>query len=58
MELSDYISVWDKLTAVQQHKLIGCLANRSAKRGTVIHNGSTECTGLLLIESGQLRAWV
>jgi len=28
------------------------------KKGTVIHNGSMNCTGLLLIRSGQLRAYI
>ena len=28
------------------------------KKGTVIHNGSMDCTGLLLVKSGQLRAFI
>lgn len=32
--------------------------SRTVKKGTVIHNGSEECTGLLLIKSGQLRAYI
>ena len=30
---------------------------RSAKGGTVLHNGSMDCLGLLLIRSGQLRVY-
>ena len=31
---------------------------RSVSKGTVIHNDSIECTGLLLVRSGQLRAYI
>ena len=27
-------------------------------KGTVVHNGSADCTGLLLLKSGQLRAYI
>ena len=32
--------------------------SRTISKGTVIHNGSMDCTGLLLIKSGQLRAYI
>lgn len=31
---------------------------RRVSKGTVIHNGSMDCTGLLLVKSGQLRAYI
>ena len=31
---------------------------RKISKGTVIHNGSMDCTGLLLVKSGQLRAYI
>ena len=31
---------------------------RQVRKGTVIHNGSENCTGLLLLGSGQLRAYI
>lgn len=31
---------------------------RTAEKGTILHNGSMDCTGLLLIQSGQLRAYI
>ena len=34
------------------------LISRTVKKGTVIHNGSSDCTGLLLVKSGQLRAYI
>ena len=58
MELSDFIPVWDKLTAPQQDILLQYATSRRAEKGTVLHNGSTECTGLILVRSGQLRAYI
>lgn len=58
MEFERYFPVWDKLTSVQQERLKGSAARRTAKKGTALHSGSMDCTGLLLVESGQLRAYI
>ena len=58
MEFKDYFLIWDKLTPEQQHKISGGVIRRTAKKGTVIHNGSVDCTGFLLVKSGQLRAYI
>lgn len=58
MVLSDYIPFWNKLTPVQQDRLSAAAVSRQVKAGTVVHNGSTDCLGLLVIEAGQLRAYI
>jgi CRP/FNR family transcriptional regulator len=58
MELSSYIPVWDQLTAAQQETLNRSTTSHCVRKGTIIHSDSTECTGLLLIQSGQLRAYI
>lgn len=58
MEFKDCFSVWDKLTSKQQNMITANLISRTVKKGTVIHNGSSDCTGLLLVKSGQLRAYI
>ncbi len=58
MVLSDFFPVWDKLTAAHQNALRDHAMPRSIPKGTVIHNGSLDCAGLLLIQSGQLRAYI
>lgn len=58
MEFSEYFPVWNKLTGMQQKSLRESVRTRSVSRGTVIHNDSIECTGLLLVKSGQLRAYI
>lgn len=58
MDLSHYFPIWDKLTKEQQRVLAASTFRRTVPRGTVLHNGSLDCLGLLLICSGQLRAYV
>ena len=58
MEFSSYFPIWSKLTPIQQQLLQQNAVIRKAPKGTIIHNGSIECTGLLLVGSGQLRAYM
>ena len=58
MEFQSYFPIWDKLNKVEQDRISDSLIARKVSKGTVIHNGSMECTGLLLIKSGQLLAYI
>lgn len=58
MELKEYFPIWDDLTAKQQKTLSDHITHRTAKKGTSIHNSTTDCTGLLLVKKGQLRAYI
>ena len=58
MEFQTYFPPWDKLTAAQQDRVLRALHEKTVKKGTVIHQGSADCTGLLLVRSGQLRAYI
>ena len=58
MALSNYFPVWDKLTAQQQERITTASEFRKVKAGTVLHNGGLDCLGLLLIRTGQLRAYM
>lgn len=58
MEFESYFPIWDKLNRQQQELIKNSLALRQVKKGAVIHNGNMDCTGLLLIRSGQLRAYI
>lgn len=58
MEFADYFPIWNKLTSQQQNKISHYLINRTVKKGAVVHNGSADCTGLLLVKTGQLRAYI
>ena len=58
MELQDYFPIWKNLTISQQRRLTDGTAVRSVKKGTVLHTGDSDCTGLLLVRRGQLRAYI
>lgn len=58
MEVQDFFPIWAQLTLQQQRVLTQSTAQRSVPKGTVLAGSSTECTGLLLVRSGQLRAFI
>ena len=58
MDFQNYFPIWHKLTPTQQERILDSLMERKISKGTVIHNGSMDCTGLLLVKSGQLRAYI
>ena len=58
MEFSQYFTVWNKLNPSQQALIEASLIYRKEPKGTIVHNGSTDCAGLMLIRSGQLRAYI
>ena len=58
MDFASYFPVYDKLTPAQQQAITGSLIRRSVPKGTIVHNGSVECTGMVLVTVGQLRAYV
>ena len=58
MEYADYFPVWDKLTREQQERISDNIEFRKVKKGTHIHDSSAECLGLVLVRTGQLRAYI
>lgn len=58
MELQELLPVWSKLTSAQQEKIRSSIIPRTLGKDAVLHNGSVDCAGLVLIKSGQLRAYI
>ena len=58
MRFEQVFPVWDQLHAAQQNRILHSLTARQIKKGTMICSGSTDCTGLLLVKHGQLRACI
>ena len=56
MDISQYLPIWDRLTPAQQQHIHQVSVLRTVRKGEVVHRGGT-CTGLLLVQSGQLRAF-
>ena len=58
MKYEQYFPIWGKLTKEQQEKILSVSQFSTVKAGTVLHDGSPECMGLILVCSGQLRAYM
>ena len=57
MDIKDYFPIWDKLTQTQQDKLSSSAIRRKFAKGDILHNGSSDCTGLNIVTEGRLRAF-
>ena len=58
MEFSQCFPIWNKLNAEQQQRLRDVTELQKIPKGAVVHDGSPECKGMVLVKSGQLRAYL
>lgn len=58
MGLDIYLPIWKQLTKEDQRALEQAAVFRSVPKGTILHNGSADCIGVLVIKSGQLRSFI
>ena len=58
MSFAEYFPIWDKLTPDQQQRIQSVSDFKKVKKGTMLHDGSPDCLGMLLMRSGQLRAYM
>ena len=58
MNFEDYFPIWNKLTQAQQERIKKSVFTKSVPKGTIIAGANKDCTGLFLIKSGQLRAYI
>ncbi|MDD3429839.1 MAG: Crp/Fnr family transcriptional regulator [Oscillospiraceae bacterium] len=56
--LAHALPVWNKLTPAQQQLLQNNAVMRYFKKGEALHSGSADCSGLFLVKSGQVRAFI
>ena len=58
MEFSEYFPIWEKLTTQQKERIASVVEFRKVKKGVHIHDSSAECLGLVMVKTGQLRAYI
>ncbi len=58
MEYASYLPIWEKLTPEQRQRINQVVELRTVKKGTHIHDSSADCLGLVMVRSGQLRAYI
>lgn len=54
---TEYFPFWNKMTAQQQNRFSSGVVERRFQKGDKIHEGSSECTGVLLVVKGRLRVY-
>ena len=57
MSFKEYFRIWNQCSKEDQSMIASSLVLKKVKKQTVIHQGDLDCTGLLVIKSGQLRAY-
>lgn len=57
MNYLSYIPVFDHLARSEQERLSQASFIRKFRKNEILHNGSQDCTGLVLVLSGQLRVF-
>lgn len=58
MSLANYFPIYHKLTKNEQELITKAAVERTAEKDMILHTGSGDCMGLLVIKSGQLRAYI
>ncbi len=58
MNFENYFPLWNDLNTIQKKSNFRQFNHTVCKKGTIIHNGNLDCTGLLLVKSGQLRTYI
>ena len=58
MEFSEYLPFWNQLSVQQQQLIAEVVEYRKVAKGTHIHDSSSECLGLVMVRSGQLRTYI
>ena len=58
MEFQELCPFWKQLSPAHQQLVASSIVPRTLGKGAVLHDGSADCAGLVLIKSGQLRAYI
>ena len=58
MDYARYLPIWKKLSPQQQERVLAVSEFKKVKAGTVLHDGSPDCRGLIVVCSGQLRSYM
>ncbi|MDD3336658.1 MAG: Crp/Fnr family transcriptional regulator [Eubacteriales bacterium] len=58
MTFEQSFPIWSRLTQQERDAFTQAAVPRKAPKGTLLHNGAADCVGLILVCSGQLRAYI
>lgn len=58
MSIAEYFPIYSKLSQSDQEALLQVCSLHTVSQGTLLHGGGDDCMGLLVVKSGQLRAYL
>lgn len=58
MEWKQLFPIWNQLSKEEQEQLEQSVGRKTYPKGTILHNGETDCMGLFVVETGTLRAYI
>ena len=58
MEFTEYFPIWNRMSDDHRNRIMQVIDLKKIKQGTGVHDGSPDCLGMLLVKSGQLRAYL
>ena len=58
MDFSNFFPMWDRLSQAHKDIIQSSAVKKTVKKGTVLHGGFNDCSGLFLVASGMLRAYI
>ena len=56
--IEKFIPVWDRLEDNDKKIIIDNVVYKNYKKGDIVHGGSENCTGLVFVTKGKLRAYI
>ncbi len=57
MDISGFFPIWNNLEESDRNALNAAAIERTFSKGEILHRSADDCTGLLLVRSGQIRAY-
>ncbi len=57
MDFTEFFPVWNQLNDSQRAAISDAAFERKFPKGALLHKGGSECTGLILVRLGQIRAY-
>ena len=58
MDFSNFFPMWDRLSQAHKDIIQSSAVKKTVKKGNVLHGGFNDCSGLFLVASGMLRAYI
>jgi len=56
--LEDALPFWKHISKEEQQEILQAVILKTYHKGQKLHNGSEDCAGLILVKSGQVRAFI